>query len=330
MGRWVERHGGRLTVHALHDPAEARDAAILPHPHAFFGYASKRRALALRLLRACALPSPRLVVFLHPNLAPLGLLHAPSVRTLVVAHGIDVWQPLRWDRRTALMRADRVWAVSRNTAWYLDEVQGLPRARVTVVPNALGPGWSMPPATSRPRAPHLLTVSRLHPDDAYKGIDLLIEALARLPEADRPRFTIAGDGPDRPRLEGLALRLGVFAHFLGRLSDDDLRACFRQATAFALPSAGEGFGLVYLEAMAHGLPCIAARAGGAPEVVIEGETGVVVPPRDVSALAAAIVRVLGEDGERLGASGRLRVESNFLQSHYEARVHAAMAEVLGA
>ena len=331
MGRYAMFHGGTFEAHALHDKTDARDRAFVPDPHGYWGYGGRRGALVGRLLHGSMRPERRLVVFLHPNLAPLGLVSPPWVRHVVVAHGIDVWQPLRKDRQLALARAQKVWAVSRNTAWYLEEVQGVAHGRIEVVPNALSPAFSLPSLDGGMKTgrPMLVTVSRLHPDDAYKGIDLTLESLATLPVDSRPAFTIIGDGPDRPRLEALSKRLGVFAQFAGQVSDEAMAGLFREATAFVLPSAGEGFGLVYLEAMAHGLPCVAARAGGAPEVVLYGVTGLVVPPRDVGALAAAIVRVLGPEGVRFGQQGRVRLEREFLYPSYEARVHAALDAALG-
>jgi len=138
---------------------------------------------------------------------------------------------------------------------------------------------------------------------------------------------IAGDGPDRPRLEAIALRLGGNVTFLGRVDDMTLNAAFAGARAFVLPSAGEGFGLVYLEAMAHALPCVAAKAGGAPEVVLDGETGVVVPPRHIGALSEAIERVWGEAGEAMGQRGRERLERSFMFERYEHDVHQALSDL---
>lgn len=213
------------------------------------------------------------------------------------------------------------WAVSENTKWYLGEVQGIAPDRVRVIHNALGPGAVLPVMPeSGGRGDYWLVVSRLHPDDAYKGVDLVIEAAG-----GRWPVVVAGDGPDRARLEGIAKARGGDVRFVGRVDDVTLQGLFAGARAFVLPSAGEGFGLVYLEAMAHGLPCVAARAGGAPEVVVDGLTGVVVPPRDGEALRAAMGRVWGEDGVAMGVAGRARLEERFLFSRYERDVHAALA-----
>lgn len=321
LSRWADRRGVTLTVHALMDQPGRHQARYLPPPHVYRAYDGRRAALARRLLGRTWRRDMRAVIFAHPHLAVMGLGYPPFVKTAVVAHGVDVWAPLRFERRLALRRADALWPVSEDTARRLREVQGVDQGAIRVLPNGLDPFW---PADTGARATdgHLLAVGRLQPDSPTKGIDLVIEALARV--ASRPPLVVAGDGPDRTRLEALAARLGVDARFVGAIDDAALFELYRGARAFVLPSSREGFGLVYLEAMAFGLPCVAAAAGGAPEVVVDGATGVVVPPGDVAAVAAAIGRALGAEGQAMGAAGRARVEREFLYPAYEARVHAAI------
>lgn len=303
--------GADVRVHALHDQAgQKSDGAA--------GYGGNRNKMSAAVVKAGLQGS--LVIFMHPNLAVLGPLFRWRSKYVVVSHGVEVWSPLSRARAFAMRQAAAHWAVSANTKWYLEEVQALSPDRVRVVHNSLGPGAVLPQVAGR--GDYLLVVSRLHPDDAYKGVDLVIEAAA-----GRWPVVIAGDGPDRPRLEAIALRLGGNVTFLGRVDDMTLNAAFAGARAFVLPSAGEGFGLVYLEAMAHALPCVAAKAGGAPEVVLDGETGVVVPPRSVSSLAAAIERVWGEAGEVMGRRGRERLERSFMFERYEHDVHQALSDL---
>lgn len=326
LSHWAERHGLRLVVHALLDQGGRRKVQYLPEPHDYRSYDGHRASLVRALLeRAWREPGrPRIAVFAHPNLAATDLGFPPWVKTAVVAHGIDVWTRLRLERRLALRRADAVWPVSHDTAGHLVRTQGVPPERIRVIHNALDPFWPLP-ASPHPKATgHVLAVSRLHPEHAYKGIDLTLEALAHLSPAERPPFVIAGHGPDQPRLEGIAARLGLDVTFAGRVSDAELATLFHGARAFVLPSTGEGFGLVYLEAMAFALPCVTARAGGAPEVVDDGVTGVVIPPNDLDALTAALRRVLSSEGAAMGLAGRQRVEREFLFPTYEAHVHEAL------
>jgi len=142
--------------------------------------------------------------------------------------------------------------------------------------------------------PRILTVGRLSTADTYKGFDTLIETMPILrrlhPSA---RLRIVGKGDDVPRLTALTRQLGVVGSvdFLGPISDEALRAEYAACDVFALPSRKEGFGLVYLEAMTYGKPCIGARAGGVPEV-INDDVGQLVEYGNLHDLAAAVADVL--------------------------------------
>ncbi len=327
LSHWADREKIALHVHALMDEGGRHKLDYLPAPHHYHAYRGDRVALSQTLVRRMwSSTSPRIAVFAHPNLAVTSLAFPPWVRCAVVAHGVDVWTRLRLERRLALRRVDALWPVSEDTARHLREVQGVAAQRIHVIPNALDPFWPLPAAPERGER-HVLAVSRLHHDHAYKGIDVTLQALATLPEAERPAYVVAGDGPDRERLEVMGRELGVDVRFTGRVSDEVLTELYRDAAAFVLPSTGEGFGLVYLEAMAFALPCVAAKAGGATEVVADEVTGVVIAPRDVAGLARAITRVTGPEGETFGRAGRARVEREFLFPTYEARVHAALDQL---
>ena len=155
--------------------------------------------------------------------------------------------------------------------------------------------------------PVVLTVARL---DEQKGHRYLLEAAAQIPEA---QFVLAGDGPLRTSLEAQARSLGVEERvkFLGYRSDiaDLLADC----DVFVLPSLYEGLPLSILEAMSAGKPVIATHIGGTDEAVIAGETGLLVPPANPTALAAAIRSVLTDRplAQRLASAGRARVEQEF-------------------
>lgn len=231
----------------------------------------------------------------HLAIAQLVRLFNPKLKYCLVAHGIEVWRPYRGLERRALQGAHRIFCVSEYTRRQMLRFNpGLEAGRVVVVPNALDPFFS--PETSAAgvavafAGPRILTVSRLTIADDYKGIDTLIEALPLL-KRDFPfiQLRIVGKGDDQPRLAVLATRLGVAGAvvFTGPISDEALRSEYAGCDIFALPSRKEGFGLVYLEAMSYGKPCIAARAGGAPEVVNDA-VGALVEYGDIPALAAAV------------------------------------------
>jgi glycosyltransferase involved in cell wall biosynthesis len=139
-----------------------------------------------------------------------------------------------------------------------------------------------------------------------------------------------GDGELRPALEAQALRLGLGAqvHFTGWR--DDVPALVALGDLFVLPSLNEPFGRVLIEAMATGKAVVATAAGGVPEIVVHGETGLLVPPGDPGALAAAVRELLDDAprGARLGAAGRRRAETVFSLAGHVAAVERVYGEVL--
>src|SRR5207247_5934205 len=168
-------------------------------------------------------------------------------------------------------------------------VADVPR-RVVPEPTARPAAGAAPPAPDG-RGP-VLFVGRLV---ERKGVAHLIEAIARLGSRG-PRLEIVGEGPERPGLEALAARLGVVDRvvFRGKIPPDELQASYARAAVCVLPSVldargdTEGLGVVLLEAMNHGTPVIASRVGGIPDIVEDGVSGLLVPPGDADALAAAV------------------------------------------
>jgi len=258
----------------------------------------------------CAAGADR-VICGHLGLLPVARfaqrLH-PRLNTYLVAHGIEVWRPYSPFEQRALRGARRVFCVSDYTRGEMLRRTGLPAARFTVVPNTLEPDFELAPPSGAPAAgaPVILCVARLDSGDFEKGVDRLIGALpavrAAVPAA---RLRIVGTGSDLPRLRRLAGGSAASAaiEFTGCIDDPALRAAYRDCALFALPSPKEGFGLVYLEAMAQGRPCLGVRAGGVPEV-IDDTCGVLVDDRDDAQLAAKLVWALQQPWNPAQIRGR--------------------------
>jgi phosphatidylinositol alpha-1,6-mannosyltransferase len=183
-----------------------------------------------------------------------------------------------------------------------------------------------------PDQPLVVGVSRLVP---RKGFDVLLDAVAGL---DGVHVAIAGSGRDRRRLETRAARLGGRAHLLGRVGDADLPALYACADVFAMLCRdrwggleAEGYGIVFVEAAACGVPSVAGRSGGSAEAVVDGETGYVVEPRDVGAVRAALDRLLRDDDLRLrmGAAARARAARELSYDALAARLVPLAAGDLG-
>ncbi len=220
----------------------------------------------------------------------------PGLRYYLVAHGIEVWRPYSSLEVRALLGAHRILCVSDYTRRQLLRFcPGLGPERLCVVPNTLDPVLArpLPSAISATPfgAPRILTVARLTTADTYKGVDTLIEALPMVRrEYPSARLRIVGAGDDQPRLQALChqQRVADAVDFTGRIDDAALQAEYAACDLFALPSRKEGFGLVYLEAMIHGKPCLGARAGGVPEVINE-DVGVLAEYGNIPEIAAGLM-----------------------------------------
>ena len=267
------------------------------------------------------------VVAMHVHLAPLGaLLRARGARLAAFLHGIEVWRPLRLRERSALELADRVVANSRHTVEQFRAVNPWWGSRSITVA-ALGASPAAANVTPSAERGFVLIVGRLSSAERYKGHDALIDAwpavLQAVPDA---RLIVAGDGDDRPRLEArvAAADLTTAIRFTGRVSDDALRGLYQACALFAMPSTGEGFGLVYVEAMREAKPCLALRA--AADIIEDGVTGVLLDEARPAALAAAIAGLLndGDRRARLGRAAGARAAAEFTEQQFARRFRAAM------
>jgi glycosyltransferase involved in cell wall biosynthesis len=204
-------------------------------------------------------------------------------------------------------------AISRGLARYLADVEGFDRESFEIVHYGIEADGEPKPYSGA--TPRLLCVGRLIP---IKGHIVLLRAFAaareRVPDL---QLDLAGRGPLEPALKALARELGIedSVHFLGYVSP--VQAAIERAAVVVVPSMGEGFGMVALEAMERARPVIAAEIGGLGELVRDGETGLLVPPGEAELLCEAIVRLSGDLGlaRRMGEAGRRRALSRFLQRY---------------
>ena len=311
-----------------------RDRVLLPHP-----------ALAGRI-DALARDVDADVIFLDPAL-PLGAL-GPRLRAapyVAVLHGAEVTVPGRLPGSRALLKRVLDGAAGVLAAGTYPAEEAARAARRPLPGLVIPPGVDVDrfrPQTGDPRsvtrkgfglpesAPLVLGVSRLVP---RKGFDVLIDAVARLDRSslEPVHLALAGRGRDSGRLARRAARagLGERFHLLGRVADEDLPSLYATADVFAMCCrerwAGleaEGFGIVFLEAAASGVPSVAGNSGGAREAVDDGSTGFVVDPLDAGAVAAALERLLADPAlrRRMGAAARARAEQGFAYDTLAARL----------
>ena len=286
-----------------------------------------------RFGQACVLAAelPREVVWLYAH-----FLHTPASVTRYAAlmtglpwsasaHAKDIWTTPDWELREKLRAAE--W-VTTCTASGRDRLAALAPAPERVALNYHGLDFVRFPAPERTRPPHdggarARTVTLLSVGRAVekKGYEDLLQALARLPEDLHWRLVHVGGGARREALRAQAARLGLGARidWRGALPQDRVLALYRSADLFVLASRiakdGDRDGLpnVLMEAQSQGLACLSTRVSAIPELIEDGDTGVLTPPGDVAALAGALARLIRNPQERarLGAAGADRVRARF-------------------
>ena len=273
----------------------------------------------------------------HLNAVPLAHLTARLARAQlwVQVHGIDAWQPKGRFYRSALKETKLVTSVSRFTKHKLLSWAKLPPHRVRVLPNTVAPSYF--PREKRRDLVEIyalegkrviLTVGRLSSSEHYKGHDRIIRALpeviAQVPDAI---YLIAGTGDDRQRLEQLAAERGLVGSvvFTGHVPDDQLPDYYALADVFAMPSNGEGFGIVFLEAAACGLPVIAGNADGSVDALAEGQIGCLVDPRSHEQVTAALICAL-QGG---GLSADVAAVKRFSFENFAQHVDELMQDIAG-
>lgn len=287
--------------------------------------------LALRLLRER--PQVVNIHFASPSARYFNAL-APwfGFRVAVTCHGSDVLRPLPHDvphLGPVIVGADAVTVVSEEIAARLAQDGLVPARPPVVIANGVDTAFWQPSATrSRSAAsplPHLVALGRLQ---AVKGFDLLIEAAAHLAaRGTRLKLTIIGEGSEGDALAARAARLGIAqtVTFAGRLRPAAIRDLFHRADLFVLPSRSEGMPLAMMEAMASGLPVVAADVGGVARTA--GGAAMLVPPERPEALAEAIDSLVGEKSEqrrtRLRKQARTRARAFSMDAG-----HAAYAALL--
>jgi glycosyltransferase involved in cell wall biosynthesis len=343
----------------------------LAEPSSHSGRGTQRVSAGAKLrfgwqaLREAVRSRPDLIICTHLALGPIAWVLAKARRRpyWIVVHGIEAWGLLPCWKRGALRHADQVIVTSAFSKEQVVTRHHIDSWRISHLPCALDERLceGSPQPSVRTNSGEglpsgegckghmfegrrvVLTVARMAASENYKGHEVVLRALPSV-IAKIPNLTCAvvGDGDDRIRLERLAEELGIADHvaFTGEVSDAELAALYRRSEVFALPARtviddhnpkGEGFGIVFLEAMAFGKPVIGPNYGAPSELIRHGENGLAVKPEDPAAVAEALMTLFThpERTREMGQAGRVWVKTHYGYARFRERLRRNLISTEG-
>jgi phosphatidyl-myo-inositol dimannoside synthase len=309
----------RDVIEALDGLDEIRQIEVLPRladevtgslpakmVHSLSGLGGAARFALVSLKRGLFGPKPDIVMCAHANLVGLAWLIAAIRRVplMLVTYGVDVWQaPTSWLGRRGVIASKVIASISQHTADRMAAWHKFTPGQLQLWPNAIRPddyGMAEPAPDLIARyglagKRVIMTLGRLDAREKAKGFDQVMEAMPELITRHPDLvYLIAGRGDDRERLEVKARSLGIADHvvFTGEVDEARKADHYRLATAYVMPSKGEGFGFVFLEALACGVPVVTGRFDGGYDAILQGQLGVAVDPQNRVELITGIEAAL--------------------------------------
>ena len=263
-------------------------------------------AFTTQIIQSSIRQPPDLIISTHLNFSPAAwyLKQLKNIPYWTVAHGIEAWNIKNPLVKIAIRDADLILAVSHYTRDRLLQSENLNPDRVVVLPNTFDldrfkidrkPQYLLDKYQLTTQQQIMLTVARLSDSEGYKGYDRILEALPQIRTSIPDiHYILVGKGNDRSRIEQLIAQLDLqnCVTLAGFVPDEQLCDYYNLCDMFAMPSKGEGFGIVYLEAMACGKPCLGGNRDGAIDALCHGELGALVNPDDVDAIAQTLIQIL--------------------------------------
>ena len=299
----------------------------------FRGFGAKRTKFVFSAINST--PKTDLVILTHINLSLVGLLIKlikPNCRIWLIAHGIEVWRSLSPVKSRLLKKCDKILCVSDYTKEQMISRHQVDPAICEVLNNSVDPFMKVPDEFTKPENllkkyrltaenPVLFTLTRLASSEQYKGHDQVIKVMSRLKEIfPNIRYILAGqyDHQEEIRIQKLISDNHVDKEVIltGFLEENDLPGYFLLADLFVLPSKKEGFGIVFIEALACGLPVICGNADGSTDAILNGELGKAIDADNLEELEAAIIGYLKTP---LEAKQRLYLQHQCLSHFNEPR-----------
>lgn len=302
------KEGIEPAVHCMYDKTFDRDSKYLNKSqyHAFGGH--RKRFVIMSLFKGIR---SDVVILSHINLLSIGYLikrFKPTTKVYLLAHGIEIWQKLPEPKLRVLRRLDKIIAVSEYTANKIKEIHEIDHHKIEVLNNCLDPFYYFPKQFNKPEfllkryglredQTILFSLSRLSSSEKYKGYDHTFEILSHL-IAKKPElmYLVAGkyDSGEKKRLDKLIAKFKIENHvkLIGFVDEAEITDYFLLSDIFILPSKKEGFGIVFIEAMASGLRVIAGNKDGSVDALKQGELGKLVNPDNLIEIEQALVEWL--------------------------------------
>lgn len=299
------KNSQRVDLYALNDRVADLIPSYLPLAN-FKAFNKNKVRFALETIRAGR--KADLIILTHVNLALIGwaiYLLNPKCRIWLIAHGIEVWRPLKLWKKTIWKIADRIICVSRYTRNKVSALLDANADRCLVLNNILDPFITLPVLFDKPEsllkryqlnADHkiVLTLTRIAATEQFKGYEQVIKAISRIKDSiPEIKYLLAGpcDAPEKVRIQQLIKDHGLEKNFIltDFIKESELADHFLLADLFVLPSKKEGFGIVFIEAMAFGLPVICGNVDGSTDAVRNEAMGTAIDPDNINELEQAIL-----------------------------------------
>ncbi len=306
----LNKNTEKVTLFSLYDKLEDLDVRYSNNAN-FSGFFKFRVLTAINILIKMLLSKADVLFVGHLNLASLALViqaFRPTTRIILIGHGIDVWDQSSFIKKRFLDNVNQIWTVSSFTRDRMIEEYGLTPDKFRLFPNTLDPYIDF--STKKQQFSSLkdryaiqedtkvvLTVCRISSSEAYKGYDRVVKALSLL-KTQNVCYLLAGkyDEIEKKRVLGIAKKYKVADKliFTSFIPDEELTAHYKLADVFIMPSVNEGFGIVFLEAIACGVRVIAGNKDGSKDALANGELGLLINPLSEEEIANALDQVFSE------------------------------------
>ena len=313
MGKALYEYGLQTTaciqVMSMHDERTKANGNLYFPSEIFDGFGGNKLGFVLNSVRK--IRNANVIILSHINLLMVGWLIKkinPSVKIILIGHGIEIWAELNFPKKQMLSICDHLICVSRFTADKILQMHHFDEKKISVINNCIDPFLPQPVLQySKKKLKDaysideeytvLMTLTRLSERDRYKGYNCVLEALVLLKKNNRKiKYLLAGGYSESEKIyiDALINKFDLEENVIltGYIDESDLTAHFSMADIYVMPSTKEGFGIVFIEAMYYGLPVIAGNKDGSTDALLNGELGLLIEPGKADAIADAVEKMM--------------------------------------